>query len=171
MVTPRTGKPRGAPPVMWCNDPDRYAVALIAALDAFEATSLRQLSLLMSGLMMGELTKEFPPGMSCPGKIGIAIEKVFGPGESTATFKGRAAALRKKYRVAAADPEAARWLIVMGGIFMLLIAAKDWAKVLAESARRAAVIGEEAFVHDLLLAIATSNKTEGNFSATSNLPD
>jgi hypothetical protein len=146
MVTPRTGMPRGAPPVAWRDDPDRYAVALIAALDAFEATSVRQVSLLASGLRLGRFTSE------------TVIEKIFGSGESGATFAGRADSLRKKYRAACDDPEAARWLVEMGVIFMLLIAAKDWAKVFAESARRAAAIGEEAFVHDLVVAIATSNQ-------------
>jgi hypothetical protein len=150
MVTPRTSKPRGAPPIAWRDDPDRYAVALIAALDAFEVTSVRQISLLTSGLGLGRFASE------------TVIEKIFGPVESTVTFAGRADSLRKKYRAASDDPEAAKWLVEMGVIFMLLIAAKDWPKVIMESTRRAAVIGEEAFVHDLVVAIATSDRPKSD---------
>jgi hypothetical protein len=158
MVTPR--KPnakRGAPPVAWADDPDRYSVAMIAALDAFGASSKRQCSLLAAALALGQRDGDISPSDLHPDKIGEIYLKKFGRGQSTTKFSGRAAALRKKYRTAGYDPVAAHWLIVMAGILMLLIGAKDRQRVLRESMRRASTIGEEAFVHNLLVSFATGN--------------
>jgi hypothetical protein len=141
MVTKRTGNPDGRPPISWADDPDRYAVALIAALDAFDATSIRQSALLAAVLMLGESVG------------GDAYAKIVAPGESTATEEGRADALRKKYRTAARDPEAARWIVAMASIFMLLIGVKDWERVKRELVRRASAIGEQTFVRDLVLRL------------------
>jgi len=153
MVTKRTGKPRGAPPIAWANDPDRYAIALVAALDAFEATSTRQASLLAAALMLGKYVVDIPLSVLHPGLVGGTYEKIFGSGESATTFDGRAAALRKKYRTAVRDPEAAQWIIVMAGIFMLLMNAKDWDRLKRESMNRASAIGEQAFIRDLVLRL------------------
>src|ERR1700732_3410131 len=106
MVTPRTGKPRGRPPITWRDDPDRYAVALIAALDALEATSVRQISLLPSGLALGRFASPGTPGEQeaaaleriAGATVETVIEKIFGSEESVATFAGRADSLREKYR-------------------------------------------------------------------------
>lgn len=158
MVTPR--KPnakRGAPPVAWADDPDRYAVALIAALDAFGAASKRQCALLAAALALGKRVGGDSLRNLHPDKIGEIYLKNFGRGRSTTKFSGRAAALRKKYRTAGSDPVAAHWLIVMAGILMLLIGAKDQQRVMCESMRRASSIGEEAFVHSLLVNFATGN--------------
>ena len=138
MATRRTGKPKGRPPVEWGDDPDRYAVALIAALDALEATSIRQSALLAAVLMLDK-----PVGDN-------GFEKITGPDESAVTEEGRADALRRKYRTAAGDPASARWIVTMAGIFMLLIGAKDWEKVEHASLRRASVLGEQDFVRALI---------------------
>jgi hypothetical protein len=152
MVTPR--KPdakRGAPPIAWADDPDRHAVALIAALDALDANSIRKSAELASMLTLAERVGEIYAFY--PGLIGEIYARISGPDESSTTFEGRADSLRKKYRVAVRDPAAAQWIVVMAGIFMLLIRAKDWNKVKRESVLRASAIGEQAFVRDLILRL------------------
>jgi hypothetical protein len=151
VVTPR--KPsakRGRPPLAWADDPDRHAVAFLAALDALEATNLTESSLLASVLMLGKRVDDISSDALHPGMIGEAYEKVFGAGESATTFEGRASSLRQKYRAAEGDPKAAKWLIVMASIFMLLIGAKDREQVKHEALRLAADIGEEGFVRAFL---------------------
>jgi hypothetical protein len=146
MVTPRTGKPAGRPSIAWCDDPDRYAVALIAALDALGMASTRQAALLAAVLMLDKHAGVIA------GK-GDSYERVTGPGETIATEEGRADALRKKQRHWGRDAEAARWLIAMAGIFMLLIGAKD-DRARIEAMRRAASNRRaRAFVRDLLLLL------------------
>ena len=76
MVTKRTGNPHGTPPIAWADDPDRYAVALIAALDAFEATSTRQASLLAAVLMLGKYVVDIPLSVLHPGLVGGTYEKL-----------------------------------------------------------------------------------------------
>jgi hypothetical protein len=153
VVTPRKpGARRGRPPVAWTKDPHRYAVALLDALLAFEMASERQCALLAAAIMLGERVEKISLDAlnRHPGMIGEAYDKAFGSGESTATFEGRAATLRQKYR-AKCNPATAQWRIAMAGIFMLVIGAKDREKVKREALARAAEIGEEVFVRDVLL--------------------
>lgn len=120
---------------------------------------MRQSALLAALLMLDKHVGEVSPKalQRRPGKTGDAYEKITGPGESITTEEGRAHALRKKWRLIArdpeADPEASHWIVVMAGIFMLLMGAKDWDRVRYESLLRAAGIGEQAFVRDLVLRL------------------
>jgi hypothetical protein len=145
MVSPRKpGAKRGRPAVALADDPDRFAVALIAATDALEMTSTRQAALLAAVLMLGEHAGGIAGG--------DAYRKIIEAG-APATFEGRADALRKKRRLAEQNPEARMWVIAMAGIFMRLIGAKDGrARIIAT--RRAAALGEneQKFVLDLLRA-------------------
>jgi hypothetical protein len=152
VVTPRKpGAKRGRPSIAWTADPDRYAVALLDALLAFEMASERQCALLAAAMMLGARAEISIDALRYqPGMIGEAYDKIFESGQSTASFEGRAASLRQKYRTKL-DPAAAKWRIGMAGIFMLVIAAKDRERVRCEAVKRAVAIGEEAFVRDVLL--------------------
>ena len=152
MVTPRKpGATRGRPPIAWTADPDRYAVALLDALLAFEMASERQCALFVAAMVLGQRGEISPDTLHLyPGMMGDSYKKIFGSGENTVTFDGRAATLRQKYH-AKLDPAAAKWRSAMGAIFMLVIGAKDrdWGR--CEALKRAVAIGEDTFVRDVLL--------------------
>ena len=143
MVTPR--KPnakRGRPSLAWRDDPDRFAIAFMAAVDALEMNkSMRRIADLAAALQLSE-------AVYTPGKRGENYQKILEPG--TPSIAGRADALRRKYRKAMVDPATMQWLLAMAGIFTLIIGAKDWDRVCSESLLRASAIGEADFVHSIL---------------------
>jgi hypothetical protein len=164
-MTKATGHPRGRPPKPKTRQPpgkrggpaqtiqgdqDRFSVALLQALLAFEMSSERQCALLVAAIDTGH-ERGSEQASEVHSRVQTSWEKAVRRG-AAASFEGRAASLRGKLRkyLNNPDPHARRWLVNIASACMLAIGAKDKERAKMAALARAGVVGEEEFARQVL---------------------
>jgi hypothetical protein len=74
-------------------------------------------------------------------------------GGSAAEFDGKASSLRRKAKLAEADPQAVAWRKAMCRAYVLALTGKDHEHCVAIILELAAVAGEQAYARDVLLPL------------------
>ena len=186
MITPSTGRPRGRPRkprpprhprvgrprLDFCNDPDRYAIALLDAMLALEmAGSERACALAVATWVVG--LEAQPPQGSPPGlTTWVRRRKASRPrldtraGTTAGTLDGKAATLRIKQRRCRSVTEAG-WRKAMASAFMLVFGARDQEVVKPIILQRAAAVGEGGFAKRVVWSMVDAKFSLLEFSTNS----
>jgi hypothetical protein len=150
MVTPRSGKPRGRPPKSFRDDDDRFAVALLDALEILTNSTGRDRARAVARLVIGTEIKPPPsPSKNHPELVATTWDKLSVPGLA-ASFEGKADTLRVKHHKWRSDPAWEPWRQTIVHAFLIVFREQDGAIAKAQSLWLASSVGEEKFAREVL---------------------
>jgi hypothetical protein len=159
MSTPKTGRPRGAPPKEFSRDPERYAISHADALKALGVSENDAFTIAATWMLGKPVAAEHvgPRRKHGRGAIpaGWRVEYMRDPlAEGSASIEGKAATLRKKAKLAESDPQAKAWRVAMSRASVLALSAtRDSDRCASIILELAEMVGETSYAKDVLLPL------------------
>jgi hypothetical protein len=154
MTTPKTSKPRGAPPKKLGNDPERYAIARATALMALGVSENAAFKISAAWLVGKPVAGQDvgPRRKRGRGAIPAGRLESYEQGDR-GLIESKVATLRKKRDRAESDPEAKAWLVAMSRTHVLALKAKDYDRCASKIRELAEEVGEARYAEAVLLPL------------------